>query len=240
MGKRKEKYSKEFLNKLKSITAKRAKIVIDHILKHGSISTEELKNVYGYDHAPRAVRDVREQGIPIITFKVQGKNDKWIAAYKFGDPDKIEAGKSGGRKTFSKKLKEELGEASGSRCAICLTPYELRCLQIDHCVPYEIGGESQLLTLLCGSCNRAKSWSCEHCSNWRHEKDIEICTKCYWASPMRYSHIALNLIRRLDITWTDKEVSTYEKIKSIAKKQDIPLPEFVKNALRHQLGLKNE
>ena len=37
-----------------------------------------------------------------------------------------------------------------------------------------------------------------------------------------------------------KQVSTYEKIKSIAKKQDIPLPEFVKNALRHQLGLKNE
>ena len=24
--------------------------------------------------------------------------------------------------------------------------------------------------LLCGSCNRAKSWSCEHCANWLEEE----------------------------------------------------------------------
>lgn len=54
----------EFLTKLKSITAKRAKTVIDHILKHGFITTEDLSTTYGYDHGPRAARDVREQGIP--------------------------------------------------------------------------------------------------------------------------------------------------------------------------------
>ena len=35
------------------VLAKRAKTVIDHILKHGHITTEELKNLYGYDHPPR-------------------------------------------------------------------------------------------------------------------------------------------------------------------------------------------
>lgn len=43
-----------------------------------------------------------------------------------------------------------------------------RDLQIDHRVPYEVAGESNELKtedfmLLCGSANRAKSWSCEHC-----------------------------------------------------------------------------
>jgi len=48
-----------------SVTAKRPKTVIDHILQHGFITTEELKEQYGYNHPPRAVRDVRENGIPI-------------------------------------------------------------------------------------------------------------------------------------------------------------------------------
>ena len=33
-----------FIAKAKAVTAKRAKTVIDHILKHGHITTEELKN----------------------------------------------------------------------------------------------------------------------------------------------------------------------------------------------------
>lgn len=47
-------YPKEFLDLVKSITNKRAKIVIDHILKHGYISTEEIEKTYGYSHPPRA------------------------------------------------------------------------------------------------------------------------------------------------------------------------------------------
>lgn len=238
--KKKKEYSPEFQKKLKSVTAKRAKTVIDHILKHGSISTEELKEIYGYDHPPRAVRDVREQGIPIVTFSIRGKNNRKIAAYKFGDPNKVEAGKAGGRKVFSKKLKEDLGNKLGSKCAICLTHFELRYLQIDHCIPYEVGGESDLLTLLCGSCNRAKSWSCEHCSNLLSEKDVEICRSCYWANPVQYSHIALKLVRRLDMTWQGKEVSTFEKIKSLAQNQGISLPEFVKATLNNLLGVNDE
>lgn len=38
-----QKYPKEFLELCKSVTAKRPKTVINHILKHGHITTEELK-----------------------------------------------------------------------------------------------------------------------------------------------------------------------------------------------------
>jgi hypothetical protein len=239
MGKKqKHQYPEEFLEKLRSVTAKRAKTVIDHILKYGAISTEDLKDIYGYDHPPRAVRDVREQGIPIETFNITGKNNRTIAAYRFGDPLLIEAGKTGGRKVLSKKLKNRLVELYGSRCAICSTKYEARYLQLDHCVPFEVGGETNLFMLLCGSCNRAKSWSCEHCSNVLREKDTEVCKQCYWANPTNYSHIATQIFRQLNLTWKDKEVDVYEKMKYLAEQTKIQLPDYVKHVLEKHLKEK--
>jgi hypothetical protein len=67
----KNKPPKKFIQQCKAITAKRPKTVIDHILKYGFITTEELKDKYGYNHPPRAARDVREQGIPLETFRVE-------------------------------------------------------------------------------------------------------------------------------------------------------------------------
>ena len=40
----KETYPQEFLKLLKSVTAKRPKTVIDHILEYGQITTEELNS----------------------------------------------------------------------------------------------------------------------------------------------------------------------------------------------------
>jgi len=52
MAKKQEQpaYPKEFLEHLQTITNKRAKIVIDHILEHGFVTTEELRKLYGYEH----------------------------------------------------------------------------------------------------------------------------------------------------------------------------------------------
>ena len=86
----KPKYPKEFLELCASVTGKRPKTVIDHLLKHGHITTEEWKNKYGYDHPPRAARDVRELGIQLVTFRVEAANGRKIAAYRFADPTKRE------------------------------------------------------------------------------------------------------------------------------------------------------
>jgi hypothetical protein len=67
----KQDLPKEFLDRLSAVRNKRARAVIEHILAHGSISTEVLKNVYGYDHPPRAAKDVRDEGIPLETFRVK-------------------------------------------------------------------------------------------------------------------------------------------------------------------------
>lgn len=212
------KYPKEVLDKLNAITDKRPATVIQHILKHGQITTEELEKKYGYKHAPRAARDVRERGINLITFNVKSSEGKSIGAYKFGNPvfaDNL-LSKVAGRTALSDALKKALVDKYGSVCFIYQQPMEERLLQVDHRVPYEIGGEHDesnidCYMLLSPSANRAKSWTCEHCPNWS-VKDIEVCKSCFWAHPENYTHIAGKDERRIVITFTDNEIYDYEQL----------------------------
>lgn len=101
------------------VTAKRPRTVIDHILNHGQVTTEGLQDLYGYTHAPRAVRDVRESGVPIETFRTTStKTGRKIAAYRFGSANEIKHGRIGGRRAFSKDFKNQLLEHYGSRDTI--------------------------------------------------------------------------------------------------------------------------
>lgn len=232
------KYPKEFLDLCRSVTAKRPKTVIDHILKHGSITTEELKDKYGYDHPPRAARDVREHGIPLETFKVQAKNGRKIGPYRFGAPLKMRLKRFDGRTALSKQIKEKLIEKYGCKCFIYLEEMDESVLQIDHRIPYEVGGDDKSATLnpddfmlLSGSANRAKSWSCEHCENWRKQKNPEICLSCYWAYPEKYEHVGMRQLRRLDLIWEGDDISNYDQLKEDASSYGVTLPEFVKEIL---------
>lgn len=233
MAKKKEAYPKEFLEHVQSITNKRAKIVIDHILKHGFITTEDLKKTYGYNHPPRAARDVREAGIPLETYKIKSQDGKSIAAYKFGDLAQLQTNIVEGRIPFSKDFKKALFDKCGGRCQICNGQFEERYLQVDHRVPYVVGGELtdrelDHFMLLCGSCNRAKSWSCEHCDNWKANKKPPVCMECYWGSPENYNHIAMKAVRRLDLQWNGDEVKYYDALKVIADEHKLELPDFIK------------
>ncbi len=233
-----------FIELLNSVQAKRPKTVIQHILKHGYITTEELQKEYGYEHPPRAARDVREAGIPLETFRVKDAEGRSIAAYRFGKLSEIREDKLGGRKLVSKEFKKKLEEINGSECHICLEAFEARYLQVDHRIPYEISGDDDFedrdtsaYMLLCGSCNRAKSWSCEHCPNWE-EKETTICQSCYWASPETYKHISLREERRVEIVWHGDEVECYERLCEKAAKNDMQIPDFVKMIIERHLKNK--
>jgi len=230
-------YSHEFLDLLKSVTAKRPKTVIDHILKHGFVTTEDLKNKYGYNHPPRAIRDVKEYGIPIEMYRVNGSDGRKIAAYKFGEFNVESINKISGRTALSKKIKEELIALHGAKCFIYNEAMGEENLQIDHRVPFEAGGdsageqESGNYMLLSPSANRLKSWSCEKCDNWNREKNAEVCLSCYWAYPENYSHIAMKQVRRLDIIWQGEEVSVYEALKRQAQNESREIQEIIKELL---------
>ena len=215
-------YPKKFLEFINSITAKRPRTVIQHIIKHGFITSEELKNTYGYDHPPRAVRDVREHGIPIITYRIKGLNGKSIAAYKFGNPNEIpnNLSKTFGRTVLAKTLKQALIEKYGSKCFVYLESMDETVLQIDHRIPYEIDGEQDnqnidVFMLLSPSANRAKSWTCEHCINWS-KKDKFFCIRCFWANPEDYDHVAGKYEKVISIVFTGDEIEDYKKLIKIS------------------------
>ncbi len=240
-------YPEWFIRLVQSIANKRPRIVAQHILEHGSITTEELENLYGYKHAPRAARDLRELGVPLETFRVKNSEGRSIAAYRFGDLEAVRQDRLGGRRVFSKQFKQQLIEHYGERCSICGGNFEARYLQIDHRIPYEIAGEQasgerniQDYQLLCAECNRAKSWSCEHCLNWLEEKQPQVCSTCYWVHLEAYRHIALREIRRLDIVWKEDEVALFEQLKNRSDLSGDQMPDFVKKIVARYLNNDTE
>jgi len=233
----------EFRHLLDSIKGKRARIVITHILEHGHITTETLEMTYGYKHPPRAVQDVRDQGIPLESFNAKSEDGRTIAAYRFPQDLQMQQGRIGGRSAFSKSLKKRLIAESRGKCAICLQSYDGRFLQIDHRVPYQVAGDSltENFMLVCRSCNRSKSWACEHCPNWLEHHDINICLTCYWCSPIQYDHVAMTAIKRLELIWQQDETPIYEALRQLANSDNQSLSEFVKQLLsRYVRGTNQE
>ena len=108
--------------------------------------------------------------MPIVTSRIKGSDGKTIAAYEFGDISEVPLSKVHSRTQLSDALKNELIELHGSKCSIYRVDLPKEELQIDHRIPYEIGGEPEDKNangymLLCSSANRKKSNSCENCDN---------------------------------------------------------------------------
>ena len=234
----KDELPSSFLEALEAVKQKRPRVIIEHLLLYGQITSEEIRDLYGYSHPPRAVRDVREHGIPLKTLRVTGSDGRSIAAYQFGDPAELQSGKRSGRTVLKAALKAALIEEHGPKCAIYLESVPEAELQIDHRIPFEVAGEDAAQSedpkkymLLCPSANRAKSWSCENCQNW-HLKKPGICGDCYWAYPEAYNHVAMREVRRLDLMWSGHEIVEYDALRSESAKQKKELPAFVKEVLR--------
>jgi 5-methylcytosine-specific restriction endonuclease McrA len=204
----------ELLSLIAGVKNKRAKIVLDGIVANGGISTDELKEI-GYNQAPRAAADVRELGIQLKTTMVKNSAGKRMARYTFADKP-LEANKVG-RQQVPKKTRDALIADSQGKCDVCGSSNNL---QIDHKIPYIIAGESdkqqvEPFQVLCGSCNRTKSWNCEHCENVTR-KDPAVCQSCYWADQSKYEHVAMRPERRIELVWTGEEMESFERVRRSA------------------------
>ena len=234
------KISSRIIALCEKVTAKRPRTVIDHILKHGYVTTEELRTLYGYDHPPRAARDVRENGVPLETYRIKSEQTgRRIGAYRFADPNEIRRGRIGGRRAFSKAFRDALIERYDSREAITGEQMDARYLQIDHRVLYEVAGEDvhnekslEEYMLLDASSQRAKSWSCEQCYNWQEKRDVAVCRSCFWASPENYTHVSEEQIRRVDIEWRGTEVKAFERLRARAEREDVTVAALIKRLVK--------
>lgn len=204
---------------------------MDTIARKGAVNTEEIKAA-GYDHPPRAARDVRELGFDLITTSVKSSSGRSIAAYTLGAGES-QTGKFG-RQMLPKKERDEVIEKAGRKCQICGATHNL---QVDHRIPYQVAGESEAkkpnaYQVLCGSCNRKKSWECEHCENWLDLKDADVCRTCYWANPETYEHIALRPERRVQVVWNENDFETFELLRDEANQAGTSVADMIKEKLR--------
>lgn len=226
------KNQSDILQQIEQVTNRRARFVLDAIVKNGVVTTEQISRA-GYEHPPRAARDVRELGFPLKTIRVKHSNGRTIAAYTLPLDGKIEKGKAG-RKELPKKVRDGIIQALGGKCQTCGSNNNV---QIDHRVPYQVSGESlgdetDSYQLLCGSCNRKKSWTCEHCRNWLEDREVAVCRSCYWAGWLTYTHVAMRQERRVDIVWHGDEVREFERVEEAAKRDNSTIEERIKRILR--------
>ena len=214
------KIPREFLKRIEGVTNKRARLVLDRIVQYGSVSTEELRDV-GYHHPPRARMDALDLGFPIKTTRVRSSTGKSIAAYSF-DLTKPLCETRSGRANMPKKRRGEIIAQAG-RCQICGATHDL---QVDHRVPFQVAGESQegqkdAYMVLDGSCNRRKSWACEHCENFTNLRRVAICQSCYWGNPENHEHVAMQQMRRVDIVWQGSDTVQFDRFRKVCKRTGV-------------------
>jgi hypothetical protein len=224
-----EKLPEKLLVHIAQVTNKRARIVLDTIVEKGSITTEDLEKL-GYKHAPRATRDARELGFAIITKMIKTASGKRMAEYSLALD--VEVGKTG-RLQLPKKERNALIHAAGGKCQICGAAHDL---QVDHRVPYQIAGESLKSTanpfmVLDGTCNRRKSWICEHCPNFLVYKKVETCLTCYWANPELHTHVAMEELRRVDLVFSGEETKAFDRLRKKIQRAGQSVPEGIKQLL---------
>lgn len=160
----------------------------------GGISTETLTKKYGYNQPPRAARDLRELGFHLTTSFDKTSDGRRMAVYSIDNFDSFSAKE--GRAAFSKQEKAALFTAQSGKCFYCRGSFASNALQIDHRIPFEIVGNKLhkadglgALIVVCSSCNRSKSWSCESCRNFTAKREA-FCRECYWFDPDHYRHVA--------------------------------------------------
>lgn len=226
-----------YLSRVLTVCSSRARFVIEKIQRQGSITSDEIQ-VEGYLHGARAVGDVRDQGVPLVTARTDGKDGRQMAIYTFGLSDDIKPHMFGGRVAFPPSLKPLLIARDGNYCAISKRSLPADKLQIDHRVPYYIAGDPRgardpaEFMLLSAQMQRAKSWACENCPNGKVGFDVSICRSCYWASPDDYRHVATSHERRLELIFTADETRIFDELKEKASRINLTAQAYAKLTLK--------
>ncbi|WP_432114390.1 hypothetical protein [Streptomyces sp. S1] len=225
-------YSPAFLAWAAEVQAsKRAQKALEFLLDKGSVTTGDLKAV-GYDHPPRAIRDLKDAGF-VIESAMVNINGKRMSQYTLIDSMSADFAQ---RKPLPLAFRKQLFKEHDHRCAICGGVFITRMLQADHRIPFHVGGDPDVFETmdfmpLCGSDNRGKSMSCETCANWE-VRDLATCKTCYWHNPTDYKHVATVEERRLVMTARGDDVPVIDALMSEAASSGKSAAELALQRLR--------
>jgi hypothetical protein len=232
----------DYIELVLPVASKRAVYVLDKLITQGFITSQELRDK-GYIHGARAIGDVRDNGIPLVTLNAKSEDGRSIARYELGPVADIRRNKLGGRKAFPASLKTELIQRDGPLCAISEQELPADQLQVDHRIPFYLSGDISTardpadFMLLSRSLQRSKSWACENCENLKVNFDISICRKCYWAYPDAYEHVAMKEERRVDVVFTNGEVRIIDRLRNLAQEEGVSIQALIKGILAREVKL---
>jgi hypothetical protein len=221
--------------------SKRGKVLLNFILRNGSVTTEELEAA-GYRDAASAARDVRDAGIPLITGEARSSTGGRTGRYTFGSAGDIVDGRFNGRTIIPKKVKEMVLAHYGSVDWLTGAAMPATALTVDHRVPFRVLGDPEIpdwrveeLMPLDKSSQRSKSWACEACANYRIRKP-DTCRKCFWAFPESYEHIAMEPLRRMDMVWRGSDVALHDRMKARAEAEGVTMHDLLLRLARKGEG----
>lgn len=125
--------------------------ILEYLKQHlnGWIHNQELRRISGANDTPRIIRSLRQEGWQI---EVRGDGYNRLLSLERGTP-------KGSRKSVSNKLRFEVLHRDNYRCRACGRGAEDGVkLQVDHIVPVDWGGDTELSNLqaLCEECNAGK------------------------------------------------------------------------------------
>jgi hypothetical protein len=214
---------------------KRAVTAVRIMLEQGSVTTGDL-NAAGYDHPPRAIGDVKDNGIPVVKVNIRKSDGKLMASYSLGSAADLRAAQQG-RANFSKKFRKAMLDRYGAVDNVTGAHRDAKLLQIDHRIPYRVAGDIgaadvEAYMLLEATTQRSKSWSCENCENFKKLLDPTICQGCFWAFPEAYLHVAMMEVRRTDIVWQGDDVALHDALKMVADEEGKSVSALVIDLLR--------
>ena len=229
----KEAYRK-ILPLVKKETARGAKLLAA-LIEKGEMTTKELEES-GYGHPPRVRMDLQDIGIEIGTHydTPNPQSGNRMGTYYLISPTPGEITKK--RRPPPKSFKKKLVTKHKNLCAITQYVFPENELQMDHRIPFLVGGDPDSYKLddwmpLSGSAQMLKKKACDDCEN-SSAKDVKICGTCYWAFPESYTHVAtIPQIVATMVFRGDDEVKLFEKISDIAKNNNRSDNEIIKSIL---------
>jgi len=120
----------------------RAKRALNFLLENGTVTTGDLLAA-GYAHPPRAIRDLKDAGFEVSS-KLVTVDGRRMSEYTLVD-SVTEGG--GQRRPVSHRFRNHVFEVHGHRCAVCGVVFITRQLQLDHRVPFHVGGDPVIPTV---------------------------------------------------------------------------------------------
>ena len=227
----------------------RAKVAADLLIRKRVVNKFDFeKTSVPVSQVPRAIRDLKGHGIPIISLErinVPQSKSK-VSQYALGDAKDIEANQKYGRQYNPSGMKRRLARLHGSVCVFCGKHLEPKERELDHKLPIEIFGElspAERLNpdnyqLVCRNCNRLKREATSHGAFDDKQDGIDAVKSNYWYDPTQYrKNKDDGLYNQSIVVWKNNaDVQTYSQIKRYSKENNQDFQDTLKSIVN--LGLK--